>query len=102
MESIDPEFLKQLGGSGAANVLTIVGIGLFMLLKRTNCNHKRSKCKSCCFSLEYDDKTLRGDTINGEKEEPERTDESSSESDDEEGVPRLHGKHRSRLRAESV
>ena len=100
MDSIDPEFLKQLGGSGAANLITIGLVGIFMLIKNGKCKRpKHSKCKGCCFEVEFDDKTLRSNTLNGEKE---RADESSSESDDEEGVPRLHGKHRSRLRAESV
>ena len=99
MESFDPEFLKQLGGSGAANALTLMAIGVFMLLKRTNCNHKKSKCKSCCFSMEYDDKTLRSNNKNGENQDD---DQREGESDDEESVSKLHRKHRRRLRAESV
>ena len=99
MDSFDQEFLKQLGGSGAANALTLMAIGVFLLLKRTNCNHKKSKCKSLCFSMEYDDKTLRSNNTNGQKQ---KSDESESESDDEEGLPKLHRKHRKRLGAESV
>ena len=100
MDSIDPEFLKQLGGSGAANVLTLLLVGLFMLIKKSKCKQpKHSKCKTCCFSLELDQKTLRSNTTNGEKE---NSDEGANESEDEEDMPRLHGKHRKRLRAESV
>ena len=100
MDSIDPEFLKQLGGSGAANVLTLLVLGLYMLIKNGKCKlPKHSKCKSCCFSLELDQKTLRSNTTNGEKE---NSDEGASNSEDEEDMPRLHRKHRSRVRAESV
>ena len=100
MESIDPEFLKQLGGSGAANILTVLLLGIFWCIKKGKCKQpKHSKCKSCCFELELDQKTLRSNNTNGEKQ---NDDESESASDDEEGVRQLHGEHSGRLRAESV
>ena len=100
MESLDPEFLKQLGGSGAANLLTIGLVGIFMLIKNGKCKlPKHSKCKGCCFEFEVDQKTLRSINTNGEKE---NSDERTIDIEDEEDMPELHGQHRKRLRKESV
>lgn len=65
----ETEFWKQFAGSGSANVLTIIAIGLFLGLKKL-CN-RETRCKShihcCCLDLDVRDKTSH--------ERPEITDE---------------------------
>jgi hypothetical protein len=57
---MDPsdEFMKQFGGSAAANGITIAIFGLLMLLKK--CCDRPSKCKShlhlCCLDVEVLDR----------------------------------------------
>ena len=69
---ISDEFMKQFGGSAAANGITIAILGLLMLLKK--CCDRPSKCKShlhlCCLDVEVMDrsKTKRSDA-------PKTTDE---------------------------
>ena len=57
----ETEFWKQFAGSGSANVLTIVAVGLLIGLKKL-CN-RESRCKShihcCCLDLDVRDKTTR-------------------------------------------
>ena len=57
----DSEFWNQFAGSSSANVLTIVGIGLLLALKKL-CT-RDSKCKShvhcCCIDFDVRDKTIR-------------------------------------------
>jgi len=57
----ETEFWKQFAGSGSANVLTIVAVGLFLGLRKL-CN-RESKCKShlhlCCLDIDVRDKTTR-------------------------------------------
>ena len=57
------EFMKQFGGSAAANALTVAALGVLMLLKK--CCDRPSKCKShihCpCLDVEVTDRT--GNTI---------------------------------------
>ena len=57
----EDEFWKQFVGSGAANVFTILAVGLFVGLKKL-CN-RDSKCKyhihCCCIDVDVRDKTSR-------------------------------------------
>ena len=65
------EFGKQFGGSAAANIFTLLLVGLFMGLKKL-CNRK-SKCKSHlhCPCLDVDIVDQTGNTI---RTAPEITD----------------------------
>ena len=69
------EFGKQFGGSAAANILTLLVVGLFMGLKKL-CN-RNSKCKShihCpCIDVDIVDRT--GNTLHTA---PESLDDSGS------------------------
>ena len=77
----EQEFMKQLGGSAAANVLTMIVFGILYGLKKV-CARK-SKCKShlhtCCLDIEVQDQTVRSaaalaNMLDGIKEEdPRRT-----------------------------
>ena len=62
-DELSGEFMKQFGGSAAANVVTVVILGLFMLLKKM-CD-RPSRCKShfhCpCLDVEVTDRT--GNTL---------------------------------------
>jgi len=61
MDTSDPEFWKQFAGSGTANIVTVLGIGLLMGLKKL-CE-RDTRCKShvhcCCLDFDVRDKTLR-------------------------------------------
>ena len=63
MEGTDGEFMKQFGGSAAANALTMFLFGLLWCLKKV-CD-RPSRCKSklhtCCLDIEVTDRkaTLR-------------------------------------------
>jgi hypothetical protein len=54
-------FWDQLAGSGSANIITIVAVGLFIGLRKL-CN-RNTKCKShlhcCCLDVDVRDRTLR-------------------------------------------
>ena len=54
-------FWDQLAGSGSANIITIVAVGLFIALRKL-CN-RNTKCKShlhcCCLDVDVRDQTLR-------------------------------------------
>ena len=60
---LEGEFMKQFGGSAAANLLTVAVLGLLMLLKKA-CD-RPSRCKShlhCpCIDVEVTDRT--GNTL---------------------------------------
>jgi hypothetical protein len=57
----ETEFWKQFAGSGSANLLTILAVGLLWGLKKV-CSRK-TKCKShlhtCCLDVEVRDETKR-------------------------------------------
>ena len=57
----DSEFMKQFAGSGAANVLTIVAVGVFWCARKLFSRDSRCKSKlhCCCLDVEVADKTLR-------------------------------------------
>ena len=90
---MDDDFMKQFSGSASANVVTVMLLGGLMLLKRCVEKNKHSKCNSCCFSMEFDNKTERS---NGNPNQRE------GEESDEESVRELHGEHHKRVRKESV
>lgn len=64
----EDEFLKQLAGSGSANLLTLVVLGVLWGLKNM-CARKR-KCKShlhtCCLDVEVRDETTRVRPLNSD------------------------------------
>ena len=90
------DFMKQFSGSASANVVTVLLLGLIMILKKCVEKSKHSRCKSCCFSFEVDNKTERS------KHGHHNDDERASDSEDEESVRELHGKHNKRVHKESV
>ena len=55
------QFWDQLAGSGSANLITVVAVGLFLGLRKL-CN-RNTKCKShlhcCCLDVDVRDQTLR-------------------------------------------
>ena len=57
----ETQFWDQLAGSGSANLITVVAVGLFLGLRKL-CNRK-TKCKShlhcCCLDVDVRDQTLR-------------------------------------------
>ena len=57
----EPQFWDQLAGSGSANLITVVAVGLFLGLRKL-CN-RNTKCKShlhcCCLDVDVRDQTLR-------------------------------------------
>ena len=59
--STENEFWKQFAGSGSANVLTVLALGVVWGLKKL-CT-RRTKCKShlhtCCLDVEVRDETMR-------------------------------------------
>ena len=64
--------MKQFSGSASANVVSLVIVGLFFLLKK--CLDKPSKCKEvksdcCCCSLDIINQTARNDKPPGISEE---------------------------------
>jgi hypothetical protein len=65
------EFMKQFAGSGAANMVTLLVLGLVMGLKKL-CDRK-SKCKSHihCPCLDVDIRDDRYSTQHGEIEAPQ-------------------------------
>ena len=73
MDTTDPEFWKQFAGSGTANIVTVLGIGLLMGLKKL-CE-RDTRCKShvhcCCLDFDVRDKTMRSS--------PESSDELKAE-----------------------
>ena len=75
MEATDTpdEFWKQFAGSGSANMLTIVALGLLWGMRKL-CS-RDSRCKShvdcCCLDFDMRDRTIR--------EPPEMKDEGETE-----------------------
>ena len=70
-DEVTGEFMKQFGGSAAANGITgIILLVLFGLKKLCN---RRSKCKSnlhtCCLDVEIRDETMRASPPSLESEE---------------------------------
>ena len=68
-DEVTGEFMKQFGGSAAANGITgIILLVLFGLKKLCN---RRSKCKSnlhtCCLDVEIRDETMRASPSETEK-----------------------------------
>ena len=64
-EEVTGEFMKQFGGSAAANGITgIILLVLFGLRKLCN---RKSKCKSnlhtCCLDVEIRDETMRASPL---------------------------------------
>lgn len=59
MDTPDGEFMKQFGGSAAANALTMFIFALLYGLKK--CCDRPSRCKSkfhsCCLDIELSDRT---------------------------------------------
>ena len=57
----ETQFWDQLAGSGSANLITVVALGLFLGLRKL-CN-RNTKCKShlhcCCLDVDVRDQTLR-------------------------------------------
>ena len=57
----ETQFWDQLAGSGSANLITVVAVGLFLGLRKL-CN-RNTKCKShlhcCCLDVDVRDQTLR-------------------------------------------
>ena len=51
---MDEEFSKQLMGSGAANILTLV-LGLIIWVVRSKCKHSRCTGNSFCCHIEIND-----------------------------------------------
>ena len=68
MSEPESEFWKQFVGSGSANVLTIVGVGIVWSLKKLCA--RRTKCKShlhtCCLDVEVRDETMRTRPVNAD------------------------------------
>ena len=69
MDTTDPEFWKQFAGSGTANIVTVLGIGLLMGLKKL-CE-RDTRCKShvhcCCLDFDVRDKTMRSSPESSDK-----------------------------------
>jgi len=65
-------FWDQLAGSGSANIITFVVVGLFIGLRKL-CN-RNSKCKShihcCCLDVDVRDRTLRAQPGAADEEGP--------------------------------
>ena len=55
----ETQFWDQLAGSGSANLITVVAVGLFLGLRKL-CN-RNTKCKShlhcCCLDVDVSDQT---------------------------------------------
>ena len=83
--------MKQFSGSASANVVTVLLLGVLMILKKCVEKNKHSECRSCCFSFELDNKTIRT-----------KDESSTSDKSDEKSVLELHGRDDKRVRKESV
>ena len=57
--ALEGEFMKQFGGSAAANMVTVAVLGILMLLKKA-CD-RPSRCKSHLHDVEVTDRT--GNTL---------------------------------------
>ena len=68
-DEVTGEFMKQFGGSAAANGIT--GIILLVLFGMKKLCNRRSKCKSnlhtCCLDVEIRDETMRASPSETEK-----------------------------------
>ena len=90
---MEEDFIKQFSGSASANVVTVVLVGVFMMIKKCldrPSNYSHSKCTSCCLSVELDkeDSDDENDIERGLQEKVEKR------------MRKLLGEHRDNLLAQ--
>ena len=64
MDFANEEFMKQFSGSASANIVTVIGVGVILLLKKlierpSRCKEVKSEC--CCCSFDVINQTQRRD-----------------------------------------